>query len=208
MASITDRLDDAIDEAQGMCQDISQGLDNIDTLPESQALGRLDDLERRNSSLQEKVRRMEDDTRRVPINARDYYEQEVAELKEQSNGFAQRIREKKSSMGEPTVAPTQQQQTGAQIHENLTAAIAVSKDTEATNEQTKATLQDDRQRLNNIDNNLTEVDEEAVTGTVRAKRIIRRIICHNVIAWIVCGVLFAIFIVIVACKGAKKWPGW
>lgn len=207
MTSVTERLDTALDDTQNLVQSIENDLDRALHAPDSEAPRLISEVERRVAELDSRIQRMENDIRNCPSNSRDYYESEIRELRGSYQNLMREVRQKKQSTPKNPQAERQQELKN-QAHSDLQQAVTEGQQVLQTQQNTMTTLKDDRERLERVDNNLKAVEEEAVTGTVRAKRMIRRIIFHQAIAWIVCAILFAIFIIIVACKAARKWPGW
>ena len=207
MTSVTDRLDTALSDTNNLCQAIEQDLDRLDRAAPADASKLIPDVQRRIAELDSRLQRMENDVRNCPTNSRDYYETEVRELRGNYQNFMRELRQKKNA-GPKELAEERRQNMRNDAHSDLQTAISEGQDVIQTQNNTMTTLNDDRERIQKIDQNLNSVQEEAVTGKVRAKRMIRRIILHKVSSWVVCFILFAILMIIIGCKAAGKWPGW
>ena len=208
MTSVTERLDSALDDTQNLVQSIENDLDRLSRAPPSECSTMIPEIERRIAELDSRIQRMENDVRNCPTNSRDYYESEIRELRGNYQNCMREIRQKKQSNSSKEAGEARRQELKNNAHSDLQSAIAEGHEVVQVQNNTMSTLNDDRERITKINQNLTDVGDEAVSGKVRAKRMIRRIILHKVISWVICVILFAILITIIACKAAGKWPGW
>jgi hypothetical protein len=87
-----------------------------------------------------------------------------------------------------------------ELQDTLNTGISINKDTIQSQEHTTAVLADDRQRLGNIENNLTVIDAEADKGLARAARMFLRQICMGWGAWIIVILLACVFLVVLLAK--------
>lgn len=83
---------------------------------------------------------------------------------------------------------------------NINAAVGSGKDTLKTQEQTMSTLQEDRALINNVNNNLDDIDNEAAKGLAKAGAMIRRAICTGCLTWTVNVLLIAVLGTVIAWK--------
>ena len=83
---------------------------------------------------------------------------------------------------------------------NINAAVGSGKDTLKTQEQTMSTLQEDRGLINNVNNNLDDIDNEAAKGMAKAGAMIRRAICTGCLTWTVNVLLIAVLGTVIAWK--------
>lgn len=79
----------------------------------------------------------------------------------------------------------------------ISGVIAVNNDTIKTQENSKSTLAEDRNLLNNISNNLDDIDNEAEKGLSRGSRMARRAIMNGILSWTLACVFIVAFVVVV-----------
>lgn len=207
MTSLTDRLDAAITSTQDYSQRIRADLDKLLTLPPKQGATSLTTIDRTIAEFDSRVQRLEDDVRNVRGDSKDYYLSEIRDLRTAHGDYLREAHQKRTTVNDNA----QHAETAEKVDDtrrDIQQAIDQGNQANRVMGNSMDVLQKDREIIENIDRNLNAVDDEAVSGTVRAKRMIRRAIFHKFLSYIICFLLFFILIVLVGLKGAKKWPGW
>ena len=134
---------------------------------------------------------------------REMYAQDVSDLESCLNQFLYQLNQIKAK----TKSQQQHQenmQKGQQALNNFDEALAIGNDTLATQQNTMNTLNQDRESLERIDQNLTSIECEAEKGFNIGGRMIRRQCCYRIISWFIVFVLLVVFIASLAYVISKK----
>ena len=148
------------------------------------------------NTIETKIARINTETRSLPPSNRDYYVNEAKTLSSQHQQYLSELRKKvtlgmNDQLGKQSLQLEKNIQKGQSINESLDEAIRLGNDSITTANATITTLQDDRKRINQINENIDNIDREANSGIAVAKRMVRRACFNNFLIWTIVVILVA-----------------
>jgi uncharacterized protein YukE len=197
MSSAQSRLDDAIIEIEGHFTVIQRDLQRLDSQLAGFRQAAIGDLEKRLSDIDTRLTRMAGETRGLPRDTKDYYDDEIKSLRDHYVQFVQELQQKKNAIGS-SAATRQADQLASNanrsraITDKLDDAIRLGNDSITTGNVAMTTLLDDRRTLEHIGENLIGIDAQAESGYARAKQMLKRACCNKCLAWIIVVLLLGL----------------
>lgn len=208
MSNISQRLDDMIIECETQIQKLQSDLQMLDSsLPSQRATFELE-ITRKLQSLESRISRMKEDARRLQPSQRDYFDGEIVSIERRYNEIQSEL-QKKTLANRNSPASRQNQQLLAnrdksqRVTDDLDEAIRRGNDIITTGNVTMTTLNEDRRKIENIDENLHKVHQQARDGQTRAKRMLRRVVCNACLAWIIAIMMLALLACVLVLKFKK-----
>jgi chromosome segregation ATPase len=166
------------------------------------------------TTMQNNLTEMERLIQTMPLRDREFFSQDLGSCRESINQLKdtfgglevelQRLikeeedRIKAGGLDADLVESNRQKIGG--VMDTINLAMKTNQDTLKTQEHTMGTLQDDRARLGNVNQNLDTIDNEADKGLARAGRMLKRALMNGVVTWTSNVLLFLILGVCVAWK--------
>ncbi|OHT05302.1 Vesicle transport v-SNARE protein [Tritrichomonas foetus] len=140
---------------------------------------------------------MNSDAKKLNPSTREYYDDELSNLRSQYSKFVSELRKKQTlAAKDPYFRQGSQieknNEKAQSITENLDEAIRLGNDSITTANATMTTLLEDRKHIDHINENLDIIHAEAITGTERAKRMVRRACFNNCLIWSIVVFLVAL----------------
>ena len=208
MSNITQRLDDWLIESDTQIQKLRNDLQKFDSMLPSERPSFDIDLTRRLESFESSLTRMKNECRKLQPAQRDYFEGEIASIESNYNEVVRELERKRlANRSGPASRQTEQllanRDKSQRVTDDLDEAIRTGNDIITTGNVTMTTLGEDRRKIEHIDENLHRIDEQALDGQARAKRMLRRIVCNACLAWIIAIMLLAILACILVLKFKK-----
>ena len=195
--SITQKLDSSIINIETLLQQIRNDIDRFDSALPSQKDNFGKEIESKLVDCSNKIGKLNSESRSLNPSQRDYYIGEISSLKDQHNALLGELRKKRSiAMNDPAYKQGMQLEKNIQKAQDITSdldeAIRIGNNTITTGQATMSLLQEDRNYINHIDENLMVVNQEAHTGVARAKRIVRAACYNNCLVWSIVVLLVAL----------------
>lgn len=199
------RVESLISQNQTLIEAVESLQRNITTMGVPQKGEALQNMSQKLTSIDNNLKELTKLTRSLAEDERDYFDDEIQTQKDSYATLSEKYRQFNDSyQREQLTAPADQGKTVtaegnaqlAQANEKLAQAISDGNETLVIQGQIKETLIDDHQRLERIEANVNDINDEAITGFQRASRMLRRACLNKVIAYIIVVVLFAVFLTI------------
>lgn len=194
MASNIDDTSAAIENLQGVIQ---HELQQVDNLPFGEKRNKLNDLERQLQQLEQRIAKFGNDVRALPPQDREFYESEVKNYRSNHGKMVTELKRKNQALlNDPSFKQNQQlinnNQRANNVIDKLDETIQLGIDSTNTAHSTIEILAEDRDRFQNIDNNLYQVYLQGKTGETTAKRMIKRACFNNCLIWSIVVFLVAL----------------
>lgn len=197
MSNITQRIDVSISACEDLLEDVTQCLSRFDGSSPDQKNELETRINNKLADIERKISSMNNDLRSIPEGQKDYYEDEIRTIQTAYSKALSTLRQKRqSSLNDASARQT------AQVKSNNTRSRdAVSKLDEAIRDgnevnmmanDTLVMLHEDRNTINDINQKLIDIDNEAEEGTARAKKMLQRAFFNGFIAWIIVILLLAL----------------
>jgi hypothetical protein len=179
MSTLAQRLDDGIAFCQTAFTQLRTDISKMDLFLPSQRLQLDSEIDQRIATVDTRLTAMTSALRRVPANSREYFEGEVESLRTEFSALQREVTEKrKAAHANPSVRQAEgdlaRVRKAQGVSSDLDEAVRLGRENVRVQNVTMQTLLDDRDHLNHIDENLSDIDGEATVGTATAKRMKRR----------------------------------
>ena len=195
--SITEKLDNALIQVETLLSQADNDIHRLDQALPSQRLNFQNEIKSKLDEINSKIAKITNDSKSIPPTSRQYYTDEISSLSTRLNNLRSDLRRKETlASNDKSIKQANQLQTNINkqqgITENLDEAIRLGIDAVTTGNATMSTLHDDKIRLQHIDSNVVNIHQEAISGTERARRMVRRACFNNFIIWTVVVLLVAL----------------
>lgn len=185
---MTNNLDNIIIEIEDLFQQVNHDLEVLDQCLPSERVNFQNEIQAKLNALETKIARLKNESRSLPPTKREYYTNEINSFQSQHTQISSEFKKQVTlAMNNPAGKQASQLEANIRksqgINENLDEAIRLGNDAITTGNATLNILEDDRKRINHINENIDVIDREAVSGVDRAKRMVRRACFNNFIIW-------------------------
>lgn len=185
---MTNNLDNIIIEIEDLFQQVNHDLEVLDQCIPSERVNFQNEIQAKLNALETKIARLKNESRSLPPTKREYYTNEINSFQSQHTQISSEFKKQVTlAMNNPAGKQASQLEANIRksqgINENLDEAIRLGNDAITTGNATLNILEDDRKRINHINENIDVIDREAVSGVDRAKRMVRRACFNNFIIW-------------------------
>jgi chromosome segregation ATPase len=198
------RLESGVSQAETLVSQIQDGINRLDSVAPTEVWALNGEIDRKFQLLDQLLSRMTGDLRGAGED-RSLYEDEIRQSRESYNRLRGEFERKRNSQQERQAAATGIA-AGNAATANLDEAIDLAHQDNRELRRQMEVLGDDRTRLEHVQQNVEQVDQEALKGSARLKRMWWRALAHKFLVWIIVVVLAAVLVVVCAVKW-KKWMG-
>lgn len=190
MTATTVQLDRELNNVETAIHQVEQKLQRLANLEPQQRVLEDAEIEREINDISQKITKMRSSLRALPQQSRRVYEEEINNLESQRSDLITELRRiRDANHNDPAMRAYDQTQQNQQKADTVTAmleeGLKITTDTNTTGQATMAMLKEDRQRLENINSNLNEIDTHAETAVAKARRMFIRAVCNKILAWII-----------------------
>jgi hypothetical protein len=206
MSSSTNKLDNRLIDAETLLQQLNNEMAQLASALPAQRHSLEVDIDRRIAQLDDRLNRLSSDIRAD----RGHYEDELQHLRGQCTGIAAELQRKRAADDGRTAAgrlsdqAMLNQRRSEAITSTLDEAILLGTDGLRVGTLGMEILSTDRIVLEHTRENIEGIDDEALVGRVRAKRMLYRAPCGRFPAWIIVVILLALLGVEIWWKATRN----
>lgn len=186
-----------LEVAQGLEATIRNGISRLSSTPGSDYEETVNRINSQINDLQQKVGGLRGLMKALGSDERELYAEDIEELDRSCTQLRSQLQTARQRIGAQQQVQNihdSNMQKGDNILNSFDNSLAIGNDTLQTQQKTLNTLAEDQKHLDNIEENLSVVDSEAVTGEKTATRMYRRQLIIRIVSWSICGALFILFI--------------
>lgn len=160
------------------------------------------------TTIQNNITEMERLIQTMPVRDREFFSTDLDQCKESRDNLKQTYKKldeqlqieianakAREAEGLDSELVQRNKEKGLGVLGTLNATVAVNQDTINTQENTKATLAEDRALFNKIDNNLTDIDGEAEKGFKAGGRMMVKAIINGFASYVIIVILLGVLVV-------------